>query len=103
MSQIASKIFATQCLFSEHLNHKTVNKATCRTPSANPCQLWTHWLKSFGNVAVISWGFEDFLIYLAKCLIIRKYKTMKFYINGLTKQTKFQEHSRIKDSVEKYA
>ena len=36
-------------------------------------------------------------------MIIRKYKTMKFYINGLTKQTKFQEHSRIKDSVEKYA
>ena len=36
-------------------------------------------------------------------LIIRKYKAMKFYINGLTKQTKFQQHSRIKDSVEKYA
>ena len=28
---------------------------------------------------------------------------MKFYINELTKQTKFQEHSRIQDSVEKYA
>ena len=25
--------------------------------------------------------------------------TMKFYINELTKQTKFQEHSRIKDSA----
>ena len=29
--------------------------------------------------------------------------TMKFYINELTKQTKFQEYSRFKDSVEKYA
>ena len=28
--------------------------------------------------------------------------TTKLHINGLTKQTKFQEHSRIKDSVEKY-
>ena len=28
--------------------------------------------------------------------------TMKFYINELTKQKKFQEYSRIKDSVEKY-
>ena len=27
--------------------------------------------------------------------------TMKFHINELTKQAKFQEHSRIKDSVEK--
>ena len=29
--------------------------------------------------------------------------TMKSYINELTKQTEFQEYSRIKDSVEKYA
>ena len=29
--------------------------------------------------------------------------TMKFYINEVTTQTKFQEHSRIKDNVEKYA
>ena len=29
--------------------------------------------------------------------------TMKFYINGITKETKFQEHSRIKDTVEKCA
>ena len=28
--------------------------------------------------------------------------TMKFNINELTKQAKFQDHSRIKDSVEKY-
>ena len=28
---------------------------------------------------------------------------MKCYINELTKQTKFQEYSRIKDSVEAYA
>ena len=40
-SLIASKTFATQCfaqpLLTEQLNHKTVNKTTCRTPSANPC------------------------------------------------------------------
>ena len=29
--------------------------------------------------------------------------TMEFYINELTKQMKFQEHSRIKDSEERYA
>ena len=23
-------------------NKTTVNKTTCRTPSANPCQLWAH-------------------------------------------------------------
>ena len=41
-SQIASKTFATQCSFTDHLNNKIVNKATHRTPSANPRQLWTH-------------------------------------------------------------
>ena len=32
---MASKIFATQCFFTDHLNQKTKNKTTCRTPSAN--------------------------------------------------------------------
>ena len=36
-------------------------------------------------------------------MIIRNIMTMKIYVNELTKQMKFQEHSRIKDSVEKYA
>ena len=49
--------------FSGHLNHKTVNKTTCITPSVNPHQLWPHWLKSFRTVAIILWGFQDFLIY----------------------------------------
>ena len=58
--------FATQLFFTDHLNRKTVNKTTCRTPSANPCQLWVHLLKSVRTVAIIFWGFQDFLIYLAK-------------------------------------
>ena len=32
----ASKTFATQCFFTDHLNHKNENKAACRTLSANP-------------------------------------------------------------------
>ena len=41
-SQIPCKIFATQCFFTGYLKHKTVNKTTCRTPSANPPQLYAH-------------------------------------------------------------
>ena len=33
------KTFATQRFFTDHLNHKAANKTTCRTPSANLCQL----------------------------------------------------------------
>ena len=66
ISQIARKTFATQLFLIDHMNHKIVNKTTCRTPSANPRQLWVHLLKSFRTVAIIFWGFEDFLIYLAK-------------------------------------
>ena len=39
---MASKTFASQCFFTDHWNHKTVNKKTCRKPSANPRQLWAH-------------------------------------------------------------
>ena len=31
-----------QCFFTDHLNHKTVIKTTCRAPSAYPRQLWAH-------------------------------------------------------------
>ena len=41
-SQIPCKIFATQCFFTDHLKHKTVNIMTCRMPSANPRQLYAH-------------------------------------------------------------
>ena len=34
ISHIASKTCTTQCIFTDHLNHKTVNKAICRMPSA---------------------------------------------------------------------
>ena len=39
LSQIPCKIFTPQCFLTNHLKHKTVNKTTCRTPSANPRQL----------------------------------------------------------------
>ena len=35
----ARKTFTTQCFFIDLLNHKTVNKGTCRTLSGNPLQL----------------------------------------------------------------
>ena len=53
ISQIASKAFATECFFTDHMNHRTINKTTCRTPSANPRQPWAHELKSFQTVAII--------------------------------------------------
>ena len=52
--------------FTDHLKHKTVNKITCRIPSANPLQLWAHYLKSFPTFMIIFWGVQNFLIYLAK-------------------------------------
>ena len=42
LSQIPCKIFASQCFFTDHLKHKTVNKATRRMPSVNPYQLCTN-------------------------------------------------------------
>ena len=39
---MAGKTFARQCFFTGHLNQKTVDKTTCRTPSGNPHQLWAH-------------------------------------------------------------
>ena len=35
-SQIHYEIFGTQCFFTNHLRHKSVNKTTCSTPSPNP-------------------------------------------------------------------
>ena len=35
---MASKNFAAQCFFTDHLNRKPVDKTTCRKPSANPSQ-----------------------------------------------------------------
>ena len=48
-----SKTFATQYFFTDQLNHKTVNKAVCRTPSENPRQLWPYLLKSYRTVAIV--------------------------------------------------
>ena len=47
------KIFATPCFFSDHLNHKIVNKPTHRTPAPNSRQLRTNNLKSFQTVMII--------------------------------------------------
>ena len=40
--KLSSKVFATQCFFTDHLKNKTVNKSSCRMPSANPRQLSAH-------------------------------------------------------------
>ena len=66
ISLIASKTFATQCFFTDHLNQETLNKATCRTLSRNLRQLWQNLMKSFRTVVIIFWGFQDFPIYVAK-------------------------------------
>ena len=39
ISQIACKTFATQCFYTNHLKHKTVNKTICKMPPVNPRQL----------------------------------------------------------------
>ena len=36
------KYLIRSVFFTDHLKHKTVNKATCRTPSADPRQLYAH-------------------------------------------------------------
>ena len=59
--QIASKIFATQCSFTDPLKDKFVNKTTCRIPSTNYPQL-----ESFSTVIFVFLGFQSFLIYLVK-------------------------------------
>ena len=46
------KILATQCFFTDHLNHKTVNKKACRMPSANSRQQCAHYLKSFPTAMI---------------------------------------------------
>ena len=45
--QIVSKVFAAQCFFTDHVNHKSVNKTTGRTLSVNPSNLCVHQLKGF--------------------------------------------------------
>ena len=71
------KSFAIQCFFSDHFNHKIVNKTTCRKPSANSRQLWTLMLKSFRNILNKS---------INKCAVkslkIKKKKLALFYYVG---------------------
>ena len=56
-------------VFSLITRNKTLYKTTCRTPSANPHQLCTNYLKSFVATIIIFLGFKDFLIYLTKYLL----------------------------------
>ena len=58
--------FLHSVFFTDHLKHRILNQATCRAPSANPPQVWTHQLKSSPTAMIIFWGFQNFLIYLAK-------------------------------------
>ena len=53
ISLIASKTFATQCFFTDHLNQETLNKTTCRKLSRNLRQLWQNLMKSFRTVVII--------------------------------------------------
>ena len=59
---VTIKIFATQCFFTDHLKHKTVNKTTCRTPSASPretmCTLVEELSNCYKNFSRLS-GFPD--------------------------------------------
>ena len=56
--------------FTDHLNHKVVNKTTCRTPSANPFQLWAHYLKSVRSVAIIFLRLSEFPDLSSKVFLI---------------------------------
>ena len=58
ISQIVSKTFTTQCFFTDHLNYKILNKATCGTPSANPCQICADQLNCYDYLSRLS-GFSD--------------------------------------------
>ena len=70
MSQIASKTFATQCYFSDHLNQKTVNKATWRTPSANPHHIWAHLVEKLSSGCDYFMGFSGFTDLSGKVFLI---------------------------------
>ena len=51
MSHAASKIFATQCLFTDHLKLKTINKATFITSSAQNIPVdWESHLSKDSNI-----------------------------------------------------
>ena len=56
--------------FTDHLNHKVVNKTTCRTPLANPFQLWAHYLKSVRSVAIIFLRLSEFPDLSSKVFLI---------------------------------
>ena len=59
LSQIPCKIFPTQCFLTDHLKHWTLNKTTCRVPSADPCQLCLLYI-SWGALQLLWLLFEAF-------------------------------------------
>ena len=68
LSQIPCKVFPAKCFFTDHLKQKTLNKTTCRMPSANSRQLFARKFKSFLTAMIIFWGFQGLPIYMAKYL-----------------------------------
>ena len=82
VSKFASKIFATQCFFTEHLKHKTVIK-----------QLAEHPHQSFANYMQISWTAFQLLslfIYLFIYLFIHSFlRLLRFPNLNCLKQWKY--------------
>ena len=54
------KTFTTQCFFTDHLNHKTVNKKTVKKTTIGTL------VEKLSNCCNYFLGFKDFLLYLAK-------------------------------------
>ena len=72
ISKVFCKVFTVKDLFTDHLNHKIVNKATCRTFSANLSanhQLCVHWFKSF-STAIVFLRFSGFSDLFGKVFLI---------------------------------
>ena len=70
ISQIANKTVDTQCFFTDHLNYKTVNKKTCRTPSANPHPVVNttyqrSQLKIWKNLSLKSKSIEEQMVWIS--------------------------------------
>ena len=95
LSEITCKIFATQCFFNDHLKHKTVNKTTCRIPSAKSspimCMLveelsycydyflrLSGFLNLFGKIFLITFKFSSSPELLRACLSKSLTKSAKF-------------------------
>ena len=91
VSQIACKIFATQCSFTDRMKHKIVNKTACWMPSAIPCQLkaqsgfsggFWHSISDQCEIPLI-WFFNLFEGALQTKQVLKQYKKLLFLILSL--------------------